>query len=76
MIDSFVFRLPADNNDMIHKFKPKNILNNSRTSIYQNNFARFSIDKKVIRVLLFDENNKTLLEEIRNYFYGEEYEKS
>lgn len=76
MIDSFVFHLPADNNDMIHKFKLKNILNNSRTSIYQNDFARFSIDKNVIRVLLFDKNNKTLLEEIRNYFYGEEYEKS
>lgn len=75
MSNSFVFHLPKDSDEMIHKFNLHNVLTNSRTSIFENDRARFSIDRKVVRVLLFDENNLTVLEEIRNYFYGEQYEK-
>ncbi|MBD5395898.1 MAG: hypothetical protein HDR71_16925 [Lachnospiraceae bacterium] len=75
MYKNCVFRLPANSNDMIYKFNLNQLLTNSRTSIYQNDFARFSIDNKVVRVLLFDENNIDLLEQIRTYFYGDAYEK-
>ena len=74
MNNTFIFHLPVDSNDMIHNFKLHKILENSRTSIYQNNFARFSVDKNVVRVLVFDKNNFELSEQIKNYFYGEEYE--
>lgn len=75
MINNFVFHLPKDSNDMIKTFKLNKVLSNSRTSIYQNNNVRVSIDSNVVRVLLFDENNINLLEKIRAYFYGEQYEK-
>ena len=60
---------------MVHKFNLNEVLKNTRTSIYQNEYARFSIDRQVVRVLLYDDQNIDLLEKIRNYFYGEEYER-
>ena len=53
---------------LIHTFNLSNILINERTAIYENTNMRLSIDKKVIRVLLFRED-KILLEELRNFFY-------
>lgn len=70
-----VFHLPSDSNDMVHKFNLNEVLKNKRTSIYQNEYVRVSIDKQVVRVLLFDEKNIDLLEKMRKYFYGEEYER-
>ncbi len=75
MTNSYVFKVPNDSIDMIHTFNLKPILSNTRTSIYQNEFARFSIDKKVVRILLYNEKDYYILQEIRNYFYGEQYEK-
>lgn len=75
MDNLFIFHLPEKPSEMIKKFNLHNIITNNRTSIFENDTARFSIDQKVVRVLLFDKNNKILLEEIRNYFYGEQYEK-
>lgn len=75
MSKNCVFRLPSDPEDMIHKFNLNEVLRNTRTSIYQNEYARFSIDKQVVRVLLYDDQNVDTLERIRCYFYGEEYEK-
>ena len=75
MTNNYVFRLPNYSNDMIKTFNLNKVLSNSRTSIYQNCNARFSIDNNVVRVLLFDDNNLHLLEKIRTYFYGEQYEK-
>ena len=72
--NSFVFEMPDNIYDMISRFNLHQILKNDRTSIYENDSARFSVDKKVVRVLLFDENNKNLLEQIRSYFYGQEYD--
>ena len=60
---------------MVHKFNLNEVLKNKRTSIYQNEYVRVSIDKQVVRVLLFDEKNIDLLEKMRKYFYGEEYER-
>lgn len=76
MNKSYVFRPlnNTDNSQLIHKFGLNYVLSNGRTSIYENSNMRLSIDKKVIRVLLFDDN-KILLENLRNYFYGEEYTK-
>lgn len=75
MTNSYVFLLPNDSEDMIHKFNLKMVLSNSRTSIYQNEFARFSIDNKVVRVLIYNKDNNIQLEKIREYFYGDDYEK-
>lgn len=75
MIKNCVFHLPSDPDDMVYKFNLKKIIKNPRTSIYQNEYARFSIDKKVVRVLIYDDKNVDLLEKIRRYFYGEEYER-
>lgn len=75
MYKNYVFHLPANSNEMIKKFKLKKVLSNSRTSIYQNPIARFSIDQKVVRVLLYNEDNIDYIEKVRSYFYGEEYEK-
>lgn len=73
MTKSLVFNLPSDSVDMVHIFKLEKLLSNARTSIYQNDDMRLSIDTKVVRVLLFNENNANLLEQIRKYFYGEDY---
>lgn len=73
MTNCYVFNLPNDSTDMIHTFNLKPILSNERTSIYQNEFARFSIDKKVVRVLVYSKEDYSLLQKIRNYFYGEHY---
>ncbi len=73
MTNSYVFKVPNDSIDMIHTFNLKPILSNARTSIYQNESARFSIDKKVVRILLYSDKDYPLLQKIRNYFYGEQY---
>lgn len=44
-----------------------------RTSIYQNEDVRFSFDKKIIRVLLYNRNNTELKRKIENYFYKKEW---
>ena len=53
----FVFEVPDNIYDMIERFRLRLILKNKRTTIYENDNARFSVDKKVIRVLLFDKQN-------------------
>lgn len=70
-----VFHLPSNPADMIHTFNLSKVIKNTRTSVYQNKDVRFSIDQKVVRVLLYDDQNAELLEKIRCYFYGENYEK-
>lgn len=75
MIKTCVFHLPSDSKDMIHKFKLNKVLSNSRTTIYENGNMRLSVDRKVVRILLYNANDNVLLEQIRSYFYGEEYEK-
>lgn len=73
---SYVFHpLPdKDNSQLINKFDLHNVLNNKRTSIYENVKMRLCIDERVVRVLLFNDD-KILLENLRNYFYGDDYKK-
>ena len=75
MNKSCVFRLPNTfNENSVLKFGLQKILSNDRTTIFQNDQMRFCVDKTVVRVLIFDENNKSLLENLRMFFYGEEYD--
>lgn len=76
MNNYFVFHrlTEAKMTQFIHTFNLKKILSNSRTTIYENKNMRVSSDKKVVRVLLFSED-QTLLEQLRNTFYGEKYAK-
>lgn len=76
MIQDCVFQKKSHSKDnMIKTFNLQKILSNSRTDIFQTNEMRFCIDKKVVRIILYDKNNVALLEKLRNYFYGEEYER-
>lgn len=75
MIKNCVFQLPNDSKDkMAETFNLNHILSNDRTMIFQNDEMRFCVDKKVVRVIIFDEANICLLEKIRHYFYGDEYD--
>ena len=77
MINYYVFQLPTDSKEnLINVFNLHKILENSRTTILQNDEMRFSIDKKYVRVKFFGNDNQYLLEKLRNYFYGDTYEKS
>lgn len=76
MIKNCVFRLPNDSKEkMVETFHLNHILSNDRTCIFQNDEMRFCVDKKVVRVVLFDKDNICLLEKLRQYFYGEEYDR-
>lgn len=77
MIKNCVFRKPTVSNDnfnIIHKFGLNKLLENKRTSIYSNEEMRVSIDKNVIRILIFDDKNTELLENLRGCFYGNDYQ--
>ena len=53
-----VFQLPENSKeDMIGTFKLDKVLSNNRTDIFQNAEMRVSMDKKVVRVVVFDANN-------------------
>lgn len=72
-----VFRLPDNTtkDNAIKVFGLQKILNNDRTAIFENSEMRFCFDKSVVRVMIFDGENKNLLKQIKNYFYGEKYER-
>ena len=54
---------------VIDEFSLKHVFTNDRASIYENDDVRFCFDKKVIRVLLYDNSNKELKKRIQDYFY-------
>lgn len=75
MTKNCIFVKPHDSEEKIaERFELKKILSNERTSMYQNDDMRVCIDKKVIRVLVFNNENTPLMDKIYNYFYGEQYE--
>ena len=70
----YIFKLRFKIVDVISKFNLKLILSNKRTTIYENDQMRLCNDgNNIIRVQLFDNSNKKLLEELREYFYGKDY---
>lgn len=73
MDKSFVFYSPLDSDKIIKKFNLTKITSNERTSIYQNDKMRFSFDKKVLRILVFNDS-KDITNTLYNYFYGGQYE--
>lgn len=70
MINSCIFGLNNDVDNIIDIFHLNKILKNDRVSIYENSNMRFSFYDTVVRVLLF-QNNKHDLKELYKYFYGE-----
>ena len=56
----------------IDEFGLNFVFQNDRTAIYENDDVRFSFDKKVIRVLLYDGRNKEL-NRIQDYFYEKQW---
>lgn len=57
----------------IDEFGLNFVFQNDRTAIYENDDVRFSFDKKVIRVLLYDGRNKELKRRIQDYFYEKQW---
>lgn len=71
MIKTYVFHKPTASSgvfDIINKLNLNKLLENKRTSIYCNDQMRMSVDKKVIRVLVYDDKNTNLIEKIRGCF--------
>ena len=62
-------------NNVIDEFSVKHVFTNDRASIYENDDVRFCFDKKVIRVLLYDNSNKELKKRIKDYFYENRWKK-
>lgn len=60
---------------IIKEFELNLVLKNNRTTIYENDNVQFSFDKKIIRVLLYDENNKKLKHRIQDYFYEKQWKR-
>lgn len=60
----------VDIENVIKDFNLNFVHKSDRTIIYENEDCRFSFDKSVIRVLIYDGLNNELSKEIDNYFYG------
>ena len=71
MYKTIVFCRPPciDFEKLSNIFNLENTLHNDRTSIYENDEVMFSFDKKVVRVFLYNTNDKTLLKRIKEIFY-------
>ena len=71
MIKHFVFLKPTDSKEnMLKHFNLHNpLLTNDRTTIYQNDTMRFSIDESVVRVTVF-KTDDILIDKLRSFFYG------
>ena len=55
---------------LITDFNLHHILTNNRTVIYENKDMRVSIDKMVIRVMVFEGYKRELIERVKEYFYN------
>lgn len=76
MSRNLLFKISKDIDikEFISMFRLVKVLENDRTTIYENNEMRASIDSnKVVRVLVFKESNVELVELLREHFYGNEY---
>ncbi len=76
MIESLVFRIPTvskDNEKFVYDLNLKKILENDRTTIYQNSVMRLCVNENIARILVFDKANDELIENLREYFYGKDY---
>ena len=51
-------------------FNLKEVFENERTCILENNEVSISIDKKVIRAFVYDDKNTEIVDNIEEYFYG------
>ena len=76
MTKHFVFLKPTDSKEnMLEHFNlHKILLSNDRTTIYQNDTMRFSIDESVVRVTIF-KTDDMLIDKLRSFFYGKSYAK-
>ena len=72
---NYVFQMPLDRLTVIKAFAVEKLIENDRTVIYQNKSLRMAFDKKVVRVLVFQED-ETIERKLYRYFYEtEEFKK-
>lgn len=72
MYSTMIFQRPSiEDNVIVETFGLEFLHANERTAIYGNKSMRFSFDKSVIRVLLYDGENFELADKIEDFFYGE-----
>ena len=74
-ISQFVFEKPKNKDKVIIEdfHLDKLVLQNERTSIYENNKVRFCFDSKVIRVFILDDSDDILKTRIQKYFYEKQW---
>lgn len=71
MYSTMVFKRPSIEDKIItEKFDLDFVMKNDRTTIYESKNARFSFDKSVIRVMVYDGKNRALTNEIEEFFYN------
>ena len=63
--------MPLDRLTVIKAFAVEKSMENDRTVIYQNKSLRMAFDKKVVRVLVFQED-ETIGRKLYRYFYETE----
>lgn len=63
--------MPLDRLTVIKAFAVEKLMENDRTVIYQNKSLRMAFDKKVVRVLVFQED-ETIERKLYRYFYETE----
>lgn len=68
---NYVFQMPLDRLTVIKAFTVEKLMENDRTVIYQNKSLRMAFDKKVVRVLVFQED-ETIERKLYRYFYETE----
>lgn len=68
---NYVFQMPLDRLTVIKAFTVEKLIENDRTVIYQNKSLRMAFDKKVVRVLVFQED-ETIERKLYRYFYETE----
>lgn len=72
MYQTLVFQKDNINIDqLITDFALYHVLTNDRTAIYENNGMRVSIDRTVIRVMIFDCSDYELIRRVKDYFYDD-----
>lgn len=77
MIERCVFLRPKDlKEEIARRFNLESIVANAETEIFQNDDMRFFVQKDIVYVTFFKRENENLIENVKGYFYGEEYDRA
>lgn len=73
MCQALVFSQKSINiENLVKEFSLNFVFTNTRTTIYENDNMRLSIDDTVMRVLVFEANDYKFIDRLKRYFYGDD----